>query len=183
MHVIENISDSSTNHSKFQSGNKKPWEISKEVQIIKLPKYLSTKWNWINSNFVPGLVREMIILIFPLNMTWGQEIVVWHFTDFSQRWKLLITCSLGVKFYTQFPNFVCILFTCLFRACISCVIYVQFGGFTGKKHTCNAAIPVACAVLIVCMYTPYLEILVRALMIESLFWWYMKINCKQFWWK
>ena len=30
-HVLENISNSSANHSKFQSGNKKPWEISKEV--------------------------------------------------------------------------------------------------------------------------------------------------------
>ena len=42
-HVIENISNSSTNHSKFQSGSKKPREISKEVQMIKLHKYLSTK--------------------------------------------------------------------------------------------------------------------------------------------
>lgn len=40
---------------------------------------------------------------------------------------------------------------------------------TGKKHACNAAIPVACAVLIVRMYTPHLEILVRALMIEHHF--------------
>ena len=46
---------------------------------------------------------------------------------------------------------------------------MQYGGFTGKKHACNAAIPVACTVLIVCMYTPHLEILVRALMIEHHF--------------
>ena len=49
------------------------------------------------------------------------------------------------------------------------MISMQYGGFTGKKHACNAAIPVACAVLIVCMYTPHLEILVRALMIEHHF--------------
>ena len=65
----------------------------------KLLKYLSTKWNWIDSNFVAGLVRETIILIFPQNMTviqgtvWGQEIVVHLFTDFSQRWKLSNTRS------------------------------------------------------------------------------------------
>ena len=124
-HVIENISDSSTNHSKFQSGSKKPWEISKEVQMIKLHKYSSTKWNWINSNFVAGVVREMIILIFPLNMTWGREIIVQHFTDFSQRWKSSIACSLHVKFYTQLPKFCvyffytpvsCLYFLCNFRA-------------------------------------------------------------------
>ena len=60
-------------------------------------------------------------------------------------------------------------FTCLFRACITCVISMQYGRFTGKKHACNAAIPVACAVLIVRMYTPHLEILVRALIIEHHF--------------
>ena len=37
--------------------------------MIKLHKYLSTKWNRTDSNFVAGLLREMIILIFPLNIT------------------------------------------------------------------------------------------------------------------
>ena len=37
--------------------------------MIKLHKYLSTKWNRTDSNFEAGLVREMIILIFPLNIT------------------------------------------------------------------------------------------------------------------
>lgn len=69
----------------------------------------------------------------------------------------------------SFQNFVCIFLTRLFCACISFVICVQYGGFTGKKHACNAAIPVACAVLIVCMYTPHFENLVRALMIEHHF--------------
>ena len=31
LHVLESISNSTANHSKFQLGNKKPWEISKEV--------------------------------------------------------------------------------------------------------------------------------------------------------
>ena len=122
-HVIENISNSSMNHSKFQSGSKKPREISKEVQMIKLHKYLSKKWNWINSNFVAGLVRESIILIFPLN-TW-LEGETSSFNAFSQRWKSLITCSLHVKFYTQFPKFCvysfympvpCLYFLCNLRA-------------------------------------------------------------------
>ena len=37
--------------------------------MIKLHKYLSTKWNRTDSNFEAGLVREIIILIFPLNIT------------------------------------------------------------------------------------------------------------------
>ena len=37
--------------------------------MIKLHKYLSTKWKRTDSNFEAGLVREMIILIFPLNIT------------------------------------------------------------------------------------------------------------------
>ena len=37
--------------------------------MIKLHKYLTTKWNRIDSNFEAGLVREMMTLIFPLNIT------------------------------------------------------------------------------------------------------------------
>ena len=37
--------------------------------MIKLHKYLSTKWNRTDSNFEAGLAREMIILIFLLNIT------------------------------------------------------------------------------------------------------------------
>ena len=76
------------------------------------------------------------------------------------------TCNI---LHTVSKIFCVFFFTCLFRACITCVISMQYGGFAGKKHACNAAIPVACAVLIVCMYTPHLEILVRALMIEHHF--------------
>ena len=38
--------------------------------MIKLDKYLSTKQNWTNRDFVGGLVRETIILyISPLSIT------------------------------------------------------------------------------------------------------------------
>ena len=37
--------------------------------MIKLHKYLSTKWNRTDSNFEAALVRQMIIFIFPLNST------------------------------------------------------------------------------------------------------------------
>ena len=58
------------NHFKFQSANKKPPEISKEVQMIKRHKCLSTKWNQMGSKFVAGLVRETIILyMLSLNIT------------------------------------------------------------------------------------------------------------------
>lgn len=72
-----------------------------------------------------------------------------------------------------------IFFKRLFRAYISYVIFVQYGGFTGNKHAFNAAIPMACAVLILCMYTLHLEILVRALMIEHHFDVIRKIVFKQ----
>ena len=39
------------------------------IKLLKIFKYLSTKWNWIDGNFVAGLVRETITLIFPQNMT------------------------------------------------------------------------------------------------------------------
>ena len=79
--------------------------------------------NLMDSNFVAGLVREKIILIFSQNVTdiqstvWGQEIVVHHFTDFSQRWKLSNTRNLWVKVYTQFPKNLLVfsrLFLCVF---------------------------------------------------------------------
>ena len=41
-----------------------------------------------------------------------------------------------------------VFFTRVFRACISCVICVQYGGFTLKKHACNAAMLMACTVVI-----------------------------------
>ena len=68
--VLENTSNSTANHSKFQSGNKTPQEISKEVQMIKRHTCLSTKWNRMGTKFVAGLVRETIILyMFSLNIT------------------------------------------------------------------------------------------------------------------
>ena len=40
-----------------------------------------------------------------------------------------------------------VVFTRVFRACITRVIRVQYSGLTRKKmHSCNAAIPVACTV-------------------------------------
>ena len=70
LHDLENISNSTANHSKFQSANKKPPEISKEVQMIERHKCLSTKWNQMGSKFVAGLVRETIILyMLSLNIT------------------------------------------------------------------------------------------------------------------
>lgn len=41
-------------------------------------------------------------------------------------------------------------FTCVFSACFSCVICVQYGRFTRMKRTCNAAMSVACTVLLLC---------------------------------
>ena len=65
------MSNSTENHSnRFQSGNKGPQEISKEVQMVKRRKCLSTRWNGMGSKFVAGLVRETIILyVFSLNIT------------------------------------------------------------------------------------------------------------------
>ena len=65
------MSNSTENHSnRFQSVNKEPQEISKEVQMVKRHKCLSTKWNGMGSKFVAGLVKETIILyVFSLNIT------------------------------------------------------------------------------------------------------------------
>ena len=39
----------------------------------------------------------------------------------------------------------------MFSACFSHVICVQYGRFTCMKCTCNAAMPVACTVLLLCV--------------------------------
>ena len=52
-------------------------------------------------------IGDTIILIFLLSMTWGQEIVVHRFTDFSQRWKLsnrVLKCDVLRKLHTN-PSF------------------------------------------------------------------------------
>ena len=102
-HVLENISNNAANHSRFQPDNKKPQEISRR---FKVRKYLSTKWNRVDSTFVAGLVIEPIILIFYLNVTWGQEIIA---IDGSVH-AVYILC---VKFYTHFPK-MCLYFLVYF---------------------------------------------------------------------
>ena len=75
------------------------------------------------------------------------------FTHKTTRVKFTRTITRSVKFYSQFPK-ICVyfvvyfFFTRVFRECISRVICVQNGRFTRKKHTCNAAIPVACTVAV-----------------------------------
>ena len=61
--------------------------------------------------------------------------------------------NVGVKFYTQIILcvFSCVFFTCVFSACFSHVICVQYGRFTCMKCMCNAAMPVACTVLLLCV--------------------------------
>ena len=59
------------------------------------------------------------------------------------------TCKILLSVSNSLRVFCLYFFTRLFcAACISCVICVQLGGFTRKKHACNAAMPVvACTVL------------------------------------
>ena len=64
--------------------------------------------------------------------------------------------NLRVKFYTQiflicvhFLVYLCMyIFTQVFHECFSRGICVQYGGFPRMKHACNAAMPVACTVLV-----------------------------------
>ena len=57
--------------------------------------------------------------------------------------KILLSVSENLRVFSRV-----FFFTCVFRECISRVICVQNGRFTRKKHTCNAAIPVACTVAV-----------------------------------
>ena len=62
--------------------------------------------------------------------------------------------NLRVKFYmpiflicVYFLVYFCVyIFTRVFHACFSRGICMQYGGFPCMKHTCNAAMPVACTV-------------------------------------
>ena len=67
---------------------------------------------------------------------WGREIVFHRFT-YTQFPKIFVYFLdyFGVYFLTR-----------VFLAYFSRVICMQYGGFTRKKHACNAAIPAACAV-------------------------------------
>ena len=57
--------------------------------------------------------------------------------------KILLSVSENLRVFCRV-----FFFTRVFRECISRVICVQNGRFTRKKHTCNAAIPVACTVAV-----------------------------------
>lgn len=50
-------------------------------------------------------------------------------------------CEIGISHAS-----VHVFFYMVFCACIPCIICVQYGRLTCTKHTCNAAIPVACTV-------------------------------------
>ena len=57
--------------------------------------------------------------------------------------KILLSVSANLRVSSRV-----FFFTCVFRECISRVICVQNGRFTRKKHTCNAAMPVASTVAV-----------------------------------
>lgn len=57
--------------------------------------------------------------------------------------KILLSVSENLRVFSRV-----FFFTCVFRECISRVICVQNGRFTRKKHTCNAAMPVASTVAV-----------------------------------
>lgn len=99
--------------------------ITKSLKI-ELHKYLPS---------YPG--KRKVHSIFPHNMTdiqnriWRREIVIHRFTDFS---KILHSVSKNLRIF--FMYFRMHFFICMFCACVFRVIFMQYGGFTRKKHAC-----------------------------------------------
>ena len=65
--TFENIKNCESFTSWFQSCNKENRKILKEAQMTELNKYLSTKWNWIDTNFCSWLSERNSHSTFPQN--------------------------------------------------------------------------------------------------------------------
>ena len=138
--TFENIKNCESFTSWFQSCKKENRKILKEAQMTELNKYLSTKWNWIDTNFCSWLSERNSHSTFPQNrptfkLQLDSERSSFIVSQISARFHRVQISGRFFRFQADFSfqKFVSI-FSRILRDCIFCVICLRYGRFTCKKR-------------------------------------------------